>query len=92
MSDDCRELVAFGVAETPAGAPQEARYTPASRKRIYRLGHVAQKVEVGLATGVGVDDGGKIAREVVGVAAGEKGEREPECNLAFTDQLTGSAY
>src|SRR6516165_1990155 len=53
------------------------------------LWHVAQKVQVGLATGTCVNDGGKIGREVIGNAAVElmKGEGELERDLGFINKL-----
>jgi hypothetical protein len=42
-----------------------------------------------VARGAGVDEGGKIARKVVGVAAGEKRKREGKfrCHLGLADEF-----
>ncbi len=52
---------------------------------------VAQEVEVVLASGACVDNGGKVSREVKGVAAvGQpKDKGEFECDLGFPDDFAG---
>jgi len=51
---------------------------------------LAEKIEVGVAAGTRMDDGGKVPRKIVGVSGGiSQRERKGkfQCNLGCSDEL-----
>src|SRR5271156_1750429 len=62
----------------------------AARSRKDGESFLTQEVEVGVAAGAGVNDRGKIAGKIIGVAAADqrKSERELERDLGLADEFS----